>query len=119
MPQVQSNIPFTCSNRITIEEENYTETRICIFRSLLIEVLMLIDAGFFKHHFPYYLLSQNNVAVSFEKDPNVQSLELHYNACNASLLPCSSDGVDDTHQSTSSLVQKTIPAGRQASSEDI
>ncbi|ONK80702.1 uncharacterized protein A4U43_C01F20810 [Asparagus officinalis] len=64
-------------------------------------------------------LSQNNVAISFEKDPNVQSFELHYNACNASLLPCSSDGVDDTHQSTSSLVQKPIPAGRQASSEDI
>ncbi|XP_020267014.1 uncharacterized protein LOC109842566 [Asparagus officinalis] len=64
-------------------------------------------------------LSQNKVAISFEKDQNVQSFELHYNACNASLLPCSSNGVDDTHQRTSSLVQKPIPAGRQASSEDI
>ncbi|XP_020259775.1 tRNA (adenine(58)-N(1))-methyltransferase non-catalytic subunit trm6 [Asparagus officinalis] len=69
--------------------------------------------------FSVFSLSQNNGAVSFEKDPNVQSLELHYNACNASLLPCSSDGVDDTHQNTSSLVQKPVPAGRQASSEDI
>ncbi|ONK80260.1 uncharacterized protein A4U43_C01F15680 [Asparagus officinalis] len=47
------------------------------------------------------------------------SLQLHYNACNTSFLPCSSDGIDDTHQSTTTLVQKKkIPAGRKASSDN-